>query len=282
MYKGFLVAVEVVLVTALVVYLINPTENNSEEYSEHKASNSDYQKEEKFNEKEVVNLVGGEVSKEILPPKVTENHTATYLVTRVIDGDTIEVEIEGEKKRVRYIGVDTPETVHPSKPVQCFGKEASEFNKNLVEGNWVRLEKDISETDKYGRLLRYVYVGEKFVNLELVGKGYADVITYPPDVKYTEVFLIAKREAQAEKRGLWGEQCGYADVAENPIIPATNSRGSSCVIKGNINAEKVKIFHVPGCEYYDRTVVSEKYGERWFCTEEEALEAGWRKALNCL
>jgi micrococcal nuclease len=131
-----------------------------------------------------------------------ENNSSndTYLVTRVIDGDTIE--IEGGKK-VRYLGIDTPETVDPRKPVQCFGIEASNENKKLVLGKRVKLEKDISETDKYGRLLRYVYVDDIFVNDYLVRNGYAYAVTFPPDVKYQQQFLEAQKEARENKRGLW-------------------------------------------------------------------------------
>ncbi len=122
------------------------------------------------------------------------------LVTRVVDGDTIEV--GGQK--VRYIGVNTPETVDPRRPVQCFGHEASEFNKSLVEGRAVRLVRDISETDKYGRLLRYVYLEDgTFVNLALVSGGYAQVNTYPPDVAHAREFQSAQTEARAAGRGLW-------------------------------------------------------------------------------
>ena len=125
----------------------------------------------------------------------------TFLVTKVIDGDTIMIE---GNQAVRYIGIDTPETVHPSKPVQCFGQEASAKNKELVEGKTVRLEKDVSETDKYGRLLRYVWIGDIFVNEYLVRQGYAQVSTYPPDVKYQDLFLEAQKEAGENSRGLWG------------------------------------------------------------------------------
>ncbi len=126
------------------------------------------------------------------------------LVKRVVDGDTIELET-GEK--VRYIGVDTPETVSPKKKVQCFGKEASAYNKQLVAGQRVRLEKDISETDRYGRLLRYVYLSDgTFVNLKLVQDGYANVSTFPPDVKFSQGFVAAAREAREKKVGLW-EKC---------------------------------------------------------------------------
>lgn len=120
-----------------------------------------------------------------------------------MDGDTIDVSIDGITKRVRYIGIDTPETVDPRKPVEYFGKEASVKNKELVEGKMVRLEKDVSETDRYGRLLRFVYVGDLFVNAELVRLGYAQVTTYPPDVKYADYFRQLQRDAMANKAGMW-------------------------------------------------------------------------------
>lgn len=130
-------------------------------------------------------------------------------VERVIDGDTI---VLSTGQHVRYIGVDTPETKHPSKPVQCFGREASARNKELVEGKKILMEKDVSETDRYKRLLRYIYLpnpeasGEAlFVNEYLVEQGYAQVISYPPDVKYHDMLLAAQRTAQDENRGLWGK-----------------------------------------------------------------------------
>lgn len=131
---------------------------------------------------------------------ITREPGRLYKVDRIIDGDTIE--IEGGQK-VRYIGIDAPETVHPSKTVACFGKEAAEKNKELVEGKMVKLEKDVSETDKYGRLLRYVYVEGLFVNDYLVRQGYATVYTTPPDIKYQDLFFESERAARDNKRGLW-------------------------------------------------------------------------------
>lgn len=125
-------------------------------------------------------------------------------VVNVIDGDTIK--IEGGQV-VRYIGIDTPETVHPSKPVQCYGKEASDKNKELVEGKEIKLEKDVSETDKYGRLLRYVWLGDMLVNEYLVREGYAQSSSYPPDVKYQDRFVESQKQAREEKKGLWGDLC---------------------------------------------------------------------------
>lgn len=127
------------------------------------------------------------------------------LVTKVIDGDTIEIE---SGISVRLVGIDTPETVDPRRPVGCFGKEASNETKSLLTGRQIIMQRDISDTDKYSRLLRYIYLplgnGQSlFVNDYLVREGYAKVYTYPPDVKFSEQFLDAERQARAERRGLW-------------------------------------------------------------------------------
>lgn len=126
-------------------------------------------------------------------------------VVRVIDGDTIQLD---NGLTVRLLGIDTPETVDPRKSVQCFGKEASNKLKSLVLDQVVILQKDVSETDKYQRLLRYVFLPLDenqllFVNDYLIREGYAKVLTIPPDVKYVEQFLEAQREAKEKERGLW-------------------------------------------------------------------------------
>lgn len=124
---------------------------------------------------------------------------------RVIDGDTIEVEVGGETYTVRYIGIDAPESVHPTEPVEWMGPEASWANQELVEGETVYLEKDVSETDRYGRLLRHVFLEDgTLVSAELVRLGYALVSTYPPDVKYQYLLLQMQAEARTAERGLWG------------------------------------------------------------------------------
>lgn len=128
------------------------------------------------------------------------------LVSKVVDGDTIELD---NGKTVRFIGMDTPETVDPRRSVGCFGKEASNETKKLLSGKEVILQKDVSETDKYGRLLRYVFLPLEngrilFVNDYLVREGFAKVLTYPPDVSYNEQFRQAERQAKEGRRGLWG------------------------------------------------------------------------------
>ncbi|OIQ03729.1 MAG: hypothetical protein AUK58_01590 [Candidatus Moranbacteria bacterium CG2_30_41_165] len=133
--------------------------------------------------------------------KISLEETGT--VKRVVDGDTIEME-NGEK--VRYIGINTPESVDPRRAIECFGKEASAYNKNLVEGKEVRLVKDVSDRDKYGRLLRFVYLENgTFVNELLVREGYAFVASYPPDISKQDIFRTAEIVAKKEGRGLWSE-----------------------------------------------------------------------------
>ncbi|MEO6509072.1 MAG: thermonuclease family protein [Patescibacteria group bacterium] len=146
-------------------------------------------------------------------PQVKGTYSQTAKVIEVIDGDTFKIE-SGEK--VRMIGIDTPELHHPSKPVQCYAKEALIQTKAIIDGKTVRLVKDISEVDRYGRLLRYVYLPiesttptvtqqptELFVNEYLVREGYAHAVTFPPDISNETLFRQREREAATNKKGLW-------------------------------------------------------------------------------
>ena len=126
-----------------------------------------------------------------------------YRVERVIDGDTV---LLTNGWRVRYIGIDTPETKHPKKGVEYMGPEATEFNRQLVEGKPIVLEFDVEKHDKYDRILAYVWADGTFVNAELVREGYAKVYTFPPNVKYNKLFLALQREARKDKRGLWADR----------------------------------------------------------------------------
>lgn len=130
--------------------------------------------------------------------KVIQGETAT--VAYVIDGDTIELT---DGRRVRYIGIDAPEIIHEDKSTECFGIEAKEENSTLVQGKKVRLESDFSETDNYGRLLRYVYVSDTLVNKGLVQGGFARAWNVPPDEKYKDALFISQQEAKEARRGLW-------------------------------------------------------------------------------
>jgi len=133
----------------------------------------------------------------LLAACVSPPETAT--VTKVIDGDTVVV--EGDY-RVRYIGIDTPELLPTPEP---YALEAWQANRELVAGKEVRLEKDVSETDRYGRLLRYVYVEDTFVNGELVRRGLAKAVAYPPDTRYQDLLEELELEARKAGRGVWGK-----------------------------------------------------------------------------
>jgi len=123
-----------------------------------------------------------------------------FLVTFVVDGDTILLE-SGES--VRYLGIDSPETNHPSRGLECYGAEATERNRELVDGELVRLESDTTDRDAYGRLLRYVYIDNTFVNAVLVEGGFAYSYYYPPDTKYYDELLALELAAEVDGRGLW-------------------------------------------------------------------------------
>lgn len=129
----------------------------------------------------------------------------SVLVTRVVDGDTIRVQLGGHEVRVRLIGIDTPE-IAPGQPMECFGEEASAFTERELEGERVRLEFDVERFDRFGRTLAYVFHDDLF-NEELVAQGYATVTTFPPNVRYVDRFLAAQRAAREAGRGLWGA-CG--------------------------------------------------------------------------
>ncbi|HEY0070224.1 MAG TPA: thermonuclease family protein [Chloroflexia bacterium] len=164
-----------------------------------------------------------------LIPTLTPENTPTpglepASLVRVVDGDTIDVLVEGQQARVRLIGVDAPET---NQGPLCYGQEASAKVEELLSPVRERLllEKDVSETDRYGRLLRYVWYeggsGRTMLNLELVQQGYARVATFPPDVRYEVTFLQAEREARARQLGLWGD-CAYFGAPLTPTpVPTT-------------------------------------------------------------
>ena len=371
-------------------------------------------------------------------------------VTSVVDGDTFKVEIDGSFKTVRIIGIDTPETVHPSKPVQCFGREASAALKEVLDGEEVTLEKNpAEERDKYGRLLRYVHIDGVDIGASMIEEGFAYSYKQYPHPRLEEYNTLEK-EAREESRGLWGscggdagefsdvssshpyiaairwgkesgvlsgypdgtfqpdrtvnraeflkivlaadgidvasasDPTGFRDVNEsawyapyiryakrqgivqgypdesfkpeqavnfaealkmayvalaisgdasasgawyepylsharsNGVLFSNNVNGGtgmsrkdvvwivwkllegsdvsesesssepeeetvsdSCKIKGNISSSDEKIYHLPGCGSYEKTVIDESAGEQWFCSEQEAVAAGWRKAGNC-
>lgn len=207
-----------------------------------------------------------------------------YKVVEVVDGDTVKVDYNGKTETVRLIGVDTPEVVDPRTTVQCFGEEASIHARTILSGKSVKLEADStqSDRDKYSRLLRYVFLedGTNF-NKRMIADGYAYEYTYEVPYKYQQEFKTAQTEAQNGSKGLWAANtCSGQRTKPQPVVtPApTTQQSTDCKIKGNIASDGEKIYHMPGQRYYDKTIIDTSKGERWFCSETEAVNAGWRKS----
>lgn len=140
----------------------------------------------------------------IIISNTTAMSSTTYKVTRVVDGDTIKVNFNGKEESLRLIGIDTPESVHPDASRNVLeGRIASDYTKTLLEGKDIELEFDAEERDKYGRLLAYVYINGIMVNKLLLKEGYAQVSTYPPNVKYVDEFNQIQRIARENNKGLW-------------------------------------------------------------------------------
>jgi micrococcal nuclease len=139
----------------------------------------------------------------------TTAQNSYYKVTRIIDGDTFVVD-DGTKKgiKIRLIGIDAPETRNTGKKQKgYYGNEAKQFLSSLIENKIILLEYDVEKTDRYNRTLAYAYLTDgTFINAELVKNGYAQIATFPPNVKYVELFLNLQQEAKKDERGLWGEK----------------------------------------------------------------------------
>ena len=216
----------------------------------------------------------------------------TYQVLRVTDGDTIHINYNGKNEKVRLIGLDTPETKDPRKPIQCFGREATAKMTELAENKNIRLEFDKTqgERDKYGRLLAFVYSEDsKNLAYEMIRQGYGNEYTYNSNpYKYQNEFKEAARKAREENKGLWAENTCAGNTAKPAGTPITQPQAtpaptptpasqpqqsqSACVIKGN-EGRNGKIYHMPGQKYYNKT-----NPEVVFCSEIEAQNAGFRKS----
>jgi micrococcal nuclease len=137
-----------------------------------------------------------------------EGVTETAEVVRVVDGDTLVIDRGNGEERLRYIGIDAPESVRPETPVEFMGVEAAAANAALVGGRELVLERDVSDTDRFGRLLRYAWLQDgdawRLVNLELVAQGYAQAVSFPPDVRRQDLLRAAERGARDAGLGLWG------------------------------------------------------------------------------
>ncbi len=204
----------------------------------------------------------------VLQPNYINAKVQTYPVIKVVDGDTLDVKINGKTERLRLIGVDTPETVDPRKPVQCFGKEASAKAKVLLLGKSVVLTGDPTqgERDKYGRLLRYVTLpdGRSFNEL-MIKEGYAFEYTYNIPYKYQSKYKQLQSEARQKKRGLWADTAckGKATSivttakpkATTTVKPTTTKSTAQPAVKKSVNS----ICHAKGTRYYDQTKTFTSY-----------------------
>ena len=187
-------------------------------------------------------------------------------VLRVVDGDTLVVSPD---ERVRLIGVDTPETVHPAKGVQPYGKEASDFTRKALEGKTVWLEFDVQPRDRYQRVLAYVWteepntdrIREGMFNARLLLEGYAQIMTIPPNVAYTERFLGFEREAREKNCGLWALRAPVEEIKEG-YVANRNSR----------------VFHKVSCGSIAR--MNQK-NALMFEDREEAVKQGYKPCGNC-
>jgi micrococcal nuclease len=190
----------------------------------------------------------------------------TAKVKQVYDGDTI---LLSNGEEVRYIGIDAPETHHPRKPVEKFGDVAANFNKELVGGKEVRLEFGGQVKDRYKRTLAYVYVGDKFVNLEMLKAGLAIAYGNDPNNEHSDSFLNAEKEARTAKMGIWG--LPLAKPEKEYIVTRKKEPRA-----GELNPRRV--FHRPDCEHAARISPKNRVALK---TYDQALDEGYRPCNTC-
>lgn len=201
-------------------------------------------------------------------------------LVEVIDGDTIKVKYNGNIEKIRYLLVDTPETNHQTLGKQPYGEEAKVRNKELLNSGDVTIEFDVGNRfDDYDRMLAYIYVDGVSVQETLLEEGLARVAyVFPPNTRYLDMFENASEFAKDAQIGVW-ETNNYvtsrgfnASIMEDSNELVTESPGK-CEIKGNINRQGKKIYHIRGGKYYEQT-----NPEEWFCSEQEAQNAGYKKS----
>ncbi|MBI5231924.1 MAG: thermonuclease family protein [Coriobacteriales bacterium] len=192
-------------------------------------------------------------------------------VVRIVDGDTAVLSFGGTREKVRFIGVDTPESTIEHEP---YGKEAAAYTRKQLTGRTVWVETDVEKRDRYGRLLGYIWLAQpkrlsdaeirtKLFNARLMIGGYAQMMTYPPNVKYVDYYLKYQREARSKNRGLWA-------------IPVAGSRGSSA--SGYVGSSRSNKFHYPSCRWAKR--ISDSNLVR-FKTRKAALDADYVPCKVC-
>lgn len=227
------------------------------------------------------------------------SNTKLYKVIRVVDGDTLIIDYNGTEERVRLIGVDTPESVHPNEEKNTeFGKKASEFSKNYLENKEVTLEFDVQERDQYGRLLAYVYLNNVMYNKTLLQEGYAKIATYPPNVKYVDDFTAIQEEARNNKKGLWGYETTSNTSKASPKTSSsntTNSKNSTTTNTTTTSTVDSDSNNSGNIEYNGQTVYKSKTGSKYHysptcsnmknpteITLEEAENLGLEPCKNCV
>jgi len=203
------------------------------------------------------------------------------MVLKVIDGDTFSI-VDGPK--VRLIGINAPEEG------ACYFASSTEYLKSLIENKKVKLEKDISGTDEYGRLLRYAILPNPdatenniLINETMIREGYAVRQQESPDNRYRDLFATAEAEAKKEGKGIWS---ACKTVTTTPVNEEREidlgPPFPECNVKGNISEKGFgKTYLIPGCDNYDKVKIDTRKGEQYFCFEDDAIEAGFRKAENC-
>lgn len=216
---------------------------------------------------------------------IDNDEIETVEVASVVDGDTIKVYLEGERYTIRMIGIDTPESVHPDESKNTiYGQKASEYAKqNIEKGQTVYLSKDVSDRDKYDRLLRYVWlekpvdvndeteIREKMYNAKVVLDGYANVYEYAPNNTLYDLFLTFEAEAEADNRGLWAEN---GLNTENIDRAKAQEQSEEDIFIGNKNSKKL---HSSYC-----TDLPQEKNRVYFDSKEEAIEQGYDIDTKCI
>ena len=214
-------------------------------------------------------IISSEMSSDVVP----ESEANLVSVVRVIDGDTIVV--DGDVN-VRLLGIDAPEVG------DCFYEESKDALVSLIQGEEVRLEKDVSDKDNFGRLLRYVFLSNDnlFVNDRLLEEGYADVMSSGQDLLYRRLLTSSRNQAITQRKGMWGACKNQEEEAETifPLEKNDISVNPECLIKGNISEHGYgRVYFSPGDPNYNQVKISFDKGEQFFCTEQEAEAAGFVK-----
>lgn len=205
--------------------------------------------------------------------------TRPHTVMEVVDGDTLIIE---NNIRIRLLGIDAPEST------ECYSTAAKTHLESLVLGRDILLEKDQTAKDSFDRLLRYAFIhnpdpegDQLFVQHHMVKNGAAHSLYLKPNRRYLAQLQADERSAQENELGLWGV-CGQRGQVENTEREiASDPFSTECVIKGNVNKRYEKDYFLPGCPNYKRVKIDPRKDEAWFCTEAEAVAAGWQKSAAC-